>query len=302
MTFTDYLGEKVIVLLPVHNRRDITQNFVRCLMDQIYRNYHLVLIDDGSTDGTEEMVRRHVKALTVIKGDGNWWWAGSLQQGYKWLKNQDCSPADVVLIMNDDTEFESDFLEKGLRILSSRPNTLLLAECYSQTSRALRDKGVYADWEHMRFERAETPEKINCLSTMGLFLRVEDLFKIGGFYPRLLPHFTSDYEFTMRAHRKGFTLITDPSIKLWLNEETTWNRDMGDEPFLIFARKLFSKKSPINPLIWTSFIALACPWRYKILNWYRIWGSSLLLLRKSALETIARKRRRQKGEAELGQQ
>ena len=270
---------RIYILLPVHNRKDITREFVKCLKNQRYNNYHLVLIDDGSSDGTEEMVREHVSSLTVIKGKGNWWWGGSLQQGYLWLKDQNPDGNDIVLIMNDDTEFEVDFLEKGLRILRSHPKTLLLAQSYSKSTLKLLDQGVYADWSRLSFTQAEKPEDINCLSTMGLFLQVDDFFSIGGFYPRLLPHFTSDYEFTIRANRNGFTLMTDPSVRLWLREETTWNRDIGEEPFFAFLKFLFSKRSAYNPFTWTFFIALACPARWKLRNWCKIWINCLYVIR-----------------------
>ena len=97
--------EKIYVFLPVHNRRETTERFIQCLKMQSYQNYHLVLIDDGSTDGTEEMVRSQIEPLTVIKGRGDWWWAGALQQGYEWLRSEARKPSDVVLIINDDTQF-----------------------------------------------------------------------------------------------------------------------------------------------------------------------------------------------------
>jgi GT2 family glycosyltransferase len=273
------MGRRVYILLPVHNRKNITQEFVRCLRGQRYGNYHLVLIDDGSSDGTEAMVRKHITDLTVIRGKGNWWWGGSLHRGYLWLRNRKIDDHDVVLIMNDDTEFETDFLERGLSLLQDYPNTLLLAQCYSRSTGALLDRGVHADWEGLTFVQAEKPEEINCLSTMGLFMEAGNFFKVGGFHPKLLPHFTSDYEFTIRARRKGFNLLTDPSLRLWLREETTWNRDIGQEPFFVFLRLLFSKRSAYNPITWIFFIALACPPRWKLRNWYKIWASSQHIIR-----------------------
>ena len=187
-----------------------------------------------------------------------------MQQGYRWLRAHPCKPEDVVLIINDDTQIETDFLEKGLRVLEEHPNTLLLAQSHGQTSGKPLDRGVHADWQHLQFRVVERLEDINCLSTMGLFLRVGDMVRIGGFHPKLLPHFTSDYEYTMRAYRKGFKLMTDPSVKLWVDEETTWNREAGEERFIESVRRLFSKKSPVNPVVWMFFIGLACPWRWKL--------------------------------------
>ncbi|MCG6535356.1 MAG: glycosyltransferase [Syntrophales bacterium LBB04] len=268
----------VYVLLPVHNRRDITCRFLECLRLQTWQNYHVVLLDDGSTDGTGEAAAQLINRLTIVRGKGSWWWAGALQEGFRWLKANQCQPADVVLIINDDTTFEKDFLEIGVDILSRRRSTLLLAQCYSMESGKLLDAGIHADWNWLTFEHATNPDEINCFSTMGLFLYFEDFKRIGGFHPRLLPHFTSDYEFTIRAHRKGLSLMTDPKLKLCLDEKTTWNRPSDGMPFVPLLKTLFSKKSPVNPWVWIAFIALACPWRWKLPNWLRICLNTWYLL------------------------
>lgn len=263
--------EKIYILLPVHNRKEVTIKFVACLNAQIYKNYHLILIDDGSKDGTEEMVRNNIASLTVLKGKGNWWWTGCLQQGYKWIREHSVPLSDVVLIINDDTEFEVDFLENALRLLSCNKKTLILSQYFDREAPAVIETGVTVDWRRLAFDIATVPERINCLSTRGLFLRVSDLFEIGGFHARLLPHYASDYEFTIRARRKGLRLMTDPALKLWFDKNTTGYRHFEAEPFWCSMKKLFSKKSVANPVVWTVFVGLSCPWRWKPINWLRVW-------------------------------
>jgi len=85
------VNENIYILLPVHNRLEITQRFITCLKAQTYQKYHLILIDDGSSDGTAEMVQENISSLTVVRGKGSWWWAGALQQGYRWLREQNLS-------------------------------------------------------------------------------------------------------------------------------------------------------------------------------------------------------------------
>ena len=120
---------RILVILPVHNRRATTALFIDCLLAQIYTNWHLLLIDDGSTDGTAEFVREKVSSLTVLRGHGNWWWGGALHQGYRWLKRQDGHHGDLVLIINDDTEFAPDFLGNAIQLIE--PRSLLLAQLYN---------------------------------------------------------------------------------------------------------------------------------------------------------------------------
>ena len=259
----------IYILLPVHNRRKITRRFIDCLNEQKYTNYHLVLIDDGSTDGTAEMVENYVHTLTIIRGKGNWWWAGSLQQGYKWLKLQKLNNDDIVLLINDDTTFKDDFLKIGQTILIQHPHTLLLAHAYSQQDNRLIDAGVHIDWKQLSFKQAKTPEEINCLSTRGLFIKAIDFIKLRGFYPNILSHYFSDYEFTIRAKRKGLKLMTHPS--LYLTSIPNLNKNNN-----LFWLSYFSKRTPNNPIDRTVLVLLACPWKWKFQNILKIWFSPFL--------------------------
>jgi GT2 family glycosyltransferase len=272
--------EKVYILLPVHNRCEVTRRFVSCLNSQTYQNYHLILIDDGSADGTTEMVRNEIPVLTVIAGQGNWWWAGALQQGYEWLCRQHFADSDLVLIINDDTEFETDFLARAIALMQGRSRSLLLASSYSRDTGQLISGGVRVDWRKLQFHQTEIPAEINCLATRGLFLKVEDFLELGGFYPQWLPHYLSDYELTIRAHRRGMKLLVDDSLRLLVDEKLTGYRQFNGDSFRDFCKRYFSRKSDANPFAWSMFIALACPWPWKLTSWMRVWyGTTNKLLR-----------------------
>jgi len=272
--------KKIYILLPVHNRKEITKKFVLCLKAQTFQNYHLILIDDGSTDGTKEMVREYIESLTVLTGKGNWWWAGSLQQGYQWLRTNNISLSDLVLIINDDTEFETDFLERGYNLLDALSQTLLFAKGYDKETHQLVEDGYSLDWKHFRFDSTSNPDEINCLSTRGLFFRVSDFYKIGGFHPKLLPHYISDYEFTIRAHKKGMKLITHSSLYVLVDDKQTGYHQFESDSLFVFLKKYFSRKSSANPIHWTIFIAMTCPWPWKFANWCRIWYNTMRLICK----------------------
>ncbi len=251
--------EKLIILLPVYNRIKITKKCIECIKNQTYQNFILLLIDDGSTDGTADMVLAEVPETVVIRGKGKWWWAGSLQQGINWIKRNNLSKDDFVVILNDDVEFDTNFFDTAISILKDKKKTLLLAQSFSQQTGELVDSGVHVDWENLKFEQAKNPDNINCLSTMGLFFRIEDMLFIGSFHPRLLPHYGSDYEYTIRAYNKGYKLITDSRLKLALNVETTGIHSIKEKSVVKYIKKVFSKKSVYNPFMWLVFIVLSCP-------------------------------------------
>jgi GT2 family glycosyltransferase len=217
------------------------------------------------------MVKKEVNNLTILTGRGNWWWAGSLQQGYNWIKENNIPKDDFVLIINDDTVFQPDFLVKAVSLLENHDKTLLLACYYSQQDGRLIDSGVHVNWKNLSHGQADTKDKINCLSTRGLFMRVSDFIGIGGFYPKLIPQYLSDYEFTIRAWRRGFNLLTDATLKLWGNENTTGINNISDENTWIAVKKMFSIRSALNPIVWSIYIILACPLRWIFINTCRIW-------------------------------
>jgi GT2 family glycosyltransferase len=253
----------IYILLPVHNRKKTTEKFILSLVSQTYKDFRLILIDDGSKDGTAEMVLSYLPQTVLIQGDGNLWWAGSLQKGYEWLMRY-ADDTDICLIINDDTVFDRNFLSTGRELLSKKNKTLLLAQCYSQQNASLIDVGVHVAWKQFTFTQAKSIKEINCLSTRGLFLTISDFKIIGGFYPRILPHYFSDYEFTIRAYNKGYQLITNPDLKLYVDQETTGLHKIKSSNFKDFTAQYFSKRNPTNPIYKIVFLWLASPYPWKI--------------------------------------
>ncbi|MFZ4105145.1 glycosyltransferase family 2 protein [Flavobacterium sp.] len=271
------MNQKLYIILPVHNRKDITTSFVKMVVNQTYKNFHLILVDDGSTDGTVDAVKLHLNDITVITGDGNLWWGGALHKGYLWVKDQLKGSSDAVLIINDDVIIESDFLEKGLKILQKYPfKNLVVAENFKQESKdILIDSGVYINWNKLDFNLKVEIGKANSSSTRGLFLNVADFIQIGGFYPIALPHYLSDYEFTHRAYKKGYKIITNPSLKLFTAENTTGYHSIRKSSFKDYAKNLFSIKYAGNPIYFTTFILISCPFYLIPLNLLKVWYGAL---------------------------
>lgn len=287
---------KVYILLPVHNRKHITERFMNCLSKQTYRQYQLILIDDGSTDGTLDMVKEYEPSVICIRGNGNLWWGGSLHEGYKWICKNEVNEEDIVMITNDDTEFEETFLEKAVNLLNTMQNTLLLAVNYNREREEIVSGGVEINWRTLSFSDTLDAEKIDCLPTRGLFMFVKDFKRIGGFYPKLLPHYLSDYEYTIRAKKMGYNLRVEESLRIYIDISTTGYYDvLSEKNTVTFLKKYFSKKCQSNPITWTMFILLAAPMKWKIPNLLRVWGTTLLkiLFRKKVLE-LKQKRRKAK--------
>jgi GT2 family glycosyltransferase len=277
---------KLFILLPVHNRREITRGFVECLKGQTFQDYHLLLIDDGSTDGTAEMVKQNIPSVTVLHGTGHWWWAGSLQQGINWLSRQMIGDDQALLIINDDVSIKEDFVEKGVGLLEKSTGTLMQARIYDKKSNELLDAGMVFDGKTLLFKRCNDNEEINCLTTNGLFMRWGDLRRIGDFYPKLLPHYLSDYEFTIRAHAKGLRLISPEGLRLYWNKETTGHREFDPDLTLVeFLKSYFSNRYAMNPAHWTAFILFGKYVQRRPYHLLRVWKDAGVAIFRKAISS-----------------
>lgn len=266
---------RLFILLPVCNRRETTTAFVTALRGQSWRGFTLVLIDDGSTDGTAAVVRTLWPTVEVITGTGAWWWAGSLHEGCRHLQKLGVTDDDVLLLINDDVVIAPPFLEEAMAEMAETRGTLLLARQTDAHTGEVIDNGggVHADLRELRFNAARTPEEINCLPTRGLFLRWSDLQRAGGFRPRSLSHYLSDYEFTLRARRSGLQLRVARTAAVGVKADQT---GLADEGLLALPRLrrlalLFSRRFKDNPWTWSSFAwHTAAPTRLPYL-WLKIW-------------------------------
>ena len=262
----------IYVLAPVHNRRALTERFVRCLAAQSDHGFHLVLVDDGSNDGTAEMVSSIIPAATILRGTGHWWWAGSLDQARRWLLRQLPQSGDLVLIANDDTTFAPEFLASARAVMAASPRTLLLAAPENVDPATAPGAGIRIDWSKLALRPAHGPADIDCFPTRGLFLGLEDFLGLGSFHTILLPHYLSDYEFTLRATRRGYRLATDASVRLVKDEGATGIRARDLTSVGAYLRSVLTIKASKNPVYWTMFVLLASPRRYLLGNLVRVWG------------------------------
>jgi GT2 family glycosyltransferase len=241
----------------------------------------LVLVDDGSTDGTAEAVRAEFPHTVVLRGNGNLWWAGGLQKGLNWLAAQNLPEDTPVAFTNDDVWFDPEYLTRARAELLSLPSqAFLVAPGIFHPSGRQSDEAGITHWAGYRYGPfGQDPERIDHATTRTLFMRWGDLRLVGGFHPTLLPHYTSDYEFTIRAHRKGIALVPAKTVAARFFDETTGLHHNRSRRFADRWRILFSPRFSFNPWHHFFFIWYAAPWYWKVPCWARVAWSTLKLLR-----------------------
>lgn len=251
-------SSRVYIVTSVHNRYEITKKYLSVLKRQTYQNLFLVLVDDGCTDGTAEMVKQEFPRSVILRGDGNLWWAGGLQKAYQWLKKHVKDMDAPVLINNDDVDYGEDYIETGVRLLKEHPGTMVAGSGYGAGSKKQLDGIFYHDFKDGTGSLLPPGRESNAASTRSLFLTMGDWRKTGGMHPVLLPHYMSDFEFTIRAYRKGIRLRSFPELTYTFDEKATGESEYEK----LTLKKVFSRRSNYNPFYRISFVLLSTPPRF----------------------------------------
>lgn len=103
----------IAVLLTCHNRKAQTLQCLHSLF-QAYspQNYtmEVYLVDDGSTDGTGQAVKKQFPQVNVIEGNGSLFWAGGMRLA--WKTASEAKTYDFYLWLNDDTMLDPAAIEE----------------------------------------------------------------------------------------------------------------------------------------------------------------------------------------------
>jgi GT2 family glycosyltransferase len=211
--------QSVYVLIPVHNRLSFTECVIECLRRQEGNSrIIIVIIDDGSTDGTADYLAAQADVVT-LKGDGTLFWGGAIQMGLDYALGC-CERDDYILFLNDDTQFVPGYVETLVN--SSRRNgDAVVGSVVREDGEvpALVSIGARIDLDRILIRdilSGLSPEQIadldefyfpDALSGRGTLFPSRYFREFGTLVPHLLPHYFADYEITMRFKRKGVPLV-----------------------------------------------------------------------------------------------
>jgi len=275
MSGTGYKNRMQIhALIPVHNRIDVSMECLGYLKAQTLGDLKIVVVDDGSTDGTCESIKAKYPDVEVLKGDGNLWWTGAMHLGVEYILGH-AKDGDFILSMNNDIAFETDFVE-SLVAMSLRYGRAMVGSMemdYFNRDEILY-RGEWLDWKDFRFiveagpipdETAVCNEHVNLLPGRGLLIPVEVFKKIGNFDKKRFPHYIADYDFTLRAFEAGIKLVLSYKSAVYSRRDISGVAVREARPLTLKEayRTFFSIKSDQNLKDIVNFIWVHCPKEFR---------------------------------------
>ncbi|MDQ4121809.1 MAG: glycosyltransferase family 2 protein [Acidobacteriota bacterium] len=215
--------KKVEIVFPCHNRREITLQCLRSLarIDKIGLEVHIVVVDDGSTDGTSEAIRREFPEVEIYSGDGNLWFTAGTNRGVEAaLKHK----PDYVLCINDDEIFDSRFLRRMVETAEANPRSIVGAllvlwdDMKTVFQVAPRWKTWQGGWRHYNQQTIHTvpnnPFEVGLIVGNCVLVPVEAIRECGLMDEKRFVNF-GDAEWTPRMRKHGWKLLLEPRARVF---------------------------------------------------------------------------------------
>ena len=199
----------VSVIIPTYNRAHLIGRAIKSVLNQTYQDFELIIVDDGSTDNIEDIIRQFQekdKRIKYIKHDKNKGASAARNTG---IKN---SKGKYIAFQDSDDEWFPNKLEKQMKIFKKEsPN---LGIVYTGFYRIKDSEKKYIPSHEIVKKEGSIYEELlkgNFITTQSILVRKE-CFKKVGIFDENLPRL-QDWELVMRLSKYyDFECIDEPLL------------------------------------------------------------------------------------------
>jgi GT2 family glycosyltransferase len=215
---------RIAVIVLNWNRRVDTLECLDSLARQTYLNYYVIVIDNGSTDGSVGSIQANFPDAIVVTNSSNLGYAEGNNIGIGLALND---AADYVLLLNNDTVVDPTLLEQlvrvaetseqvgavGAKILyySDRERIWSAGSVLNYTETVTRLRG-YRQIDRGQFDRIE---EVECISGCAMLLRRSAIEAVGVLDRLFSPAYFEDTDWCLRARQRGYRILYAPAAKVW---------------------------------------------------------------------------------------
>ncbi|MEO5892276.1 MAG: glycosyltransferase family 2 protein [Ferruginibacter sp.] len=249
----------IYIVIPVFNRLHFTIKCLNSLVKQSYQRFTIIVVNDGSTDGTTQYLQTHFSDVVVCEGDGNLWWTGATNLGVRTALQLSQSDNDFVVTLNNDLEVKEDYLQCLLDAAEKNPCSLIgsvsvhidnpgkvhFAGTKWNAGTAKYRPAISKDMSYQVLADSFDTVVTDLLPGRGVLIPITLFSKIGLYDFTAFPHYMADEDFSLRAKKINYHLLiaTRAVVYNHVNETGMKKQARG---WKYYKDVFTSIKSPVN--------------------------------------------------------
>lgn len=246
----------ISVIIPSWNGLEFLKTCLPSLKKQTFKNFEVIVVDNGSTDGSSSYITTYFPSYRVIKLEKNYGFAKAVNIGIKQ------SEGDYIFLLNNDTEVHKECLKYLIQAFKKNPEaSFISAKMLNYYKRDLIDNaGDQIDASgHLivrGLNKKDGPEFNKAcplfLATGGGTLIKKRLFNppVGGFDEDFF-FYMEDADFFFRAQLMGFKGFFEPKAKIYHVRMGTSSKNPKLSEYLVFKNMMMViiKNFPLKLLL-----------------------------------------------------
>lgn len=201
------------------------QDTLRCL-DSLgrvaYPRFEVLVVDNGSTDGSVDLLRQAYQDVELLENHENLGYAGGNNVG---IERAVARGADYVVLLNNDTVVDPGFLDTLVEGADRHPKAAFFGPkiLYLDRPDTVWFGGGRIDWSngssHIDQERRDeptdtTPREVDYVTGCCLMVRSSAINSIGLMDPRFFLLF-EETDWCVRARQSGWQVVYVPASRVW---------------------------------------------------------------------------------------
>jgi GT2 family glycosyltransferase len=195
-------------------------------LDQLdYQNYKVVVVDNGSVDGSVPVIRQRFPGVTIIENGENLGYAGGNNVGLRYAMAQG---ADYALLLNNDTVVDPAFLRILVDAAEADPAVGVAGPTiyYHERPDVIWSAGGAIDWQRGGSTRmvglderdegqfGAEPRTVDFVTGCAMLIRRTVMEKAGLLDERFFAYY-EETEWCVRVARAGYKILHIPLARMW---------------------------------------------------------------------------------------
>ena len=222
----------IFILIPVFNRLNLTKSCIESIKrNEKDEDLSIILVDDGSLDGTTEWVQASYPEITILQGTGSLFWGGAVHYGIEHILKI-CSPNDYVLLVNNDVILADNTIRELVNFCKQKNRLVVVGSVAldpENNEKIIKSgtivKSWYFNWTRHVFIGqtidslyGEESKEVDFLTGRCLLHPIEIFLKAGNYDSSSFMHYGADDEFSMRVKKYGFKTYVCPSSLIYMQQ------------------------------------------------------------------------------------